>query len=199
MLAKSKDTIETATMVNDSFIVTYLHDAWHKILIKPVEGKARELKLPGIGSAGGFYGKQHDRETFYSWTSFNTPARIYHLDPETGKSTLFKRPAVKFNPDDYVTRQVFYNSKDGTRVPMFITHKKGLKLDGNNPTLLYGYGGFNRCTAGGPGRPGAHPHPHRDPGRSRCGHTDEQAHRRSGGQARLPALLPEITGIFHEH
>ncbi|WP_305800431.1 prolyl oligopeptidase family serine peptidase [Thiolapillus sp.] len=143
MLAESKDTIETATMVNDSFIVTYLHDAWHRILIKPVKGEARELKLPGIGSAGGFYGKQHDRETFYSWTSFNTPARIYHLDLETGKSTLFKRPSVKFNSDDYVTRQVFYNSKDGTRVPMFITHKKGLKLDGNNPTLLYGYGGFN--------------------------------------------------------
>jgi prolyl oligopeptidase len=142
-LAESEDTIETASMVNDSFIVSYLHDAWHRILIQPIGGKAYELKLPGIGSAGGFYGKQKATETFYSWTSFNTPARIYHLDLRTGKSTLFKEPKVKFNPNDYVTRQVFYNSKDGTRIPMFITHKKGLVLDGSNPTLLYGYGGFN--------------------------------------------------------
>ncbi|WP_456406208.1 prolyl oligopeptidase family serine peptidase [Thiolapillus sp.] len=143
MLAQSEDTIETASMVNDSFIVSYLHDAWHKILIQPLNGKAWELELPGIGSAGGFYGKQKATETFYSWTSFNTPARIYHLDLKTGKSTLFKQPEVKFNPEDYVTRQVFYVSKDGTRVPMFITHRRGLQRNGRNPTLLYGYGGFN--------------------------------------------------------
>lgn len=143
MLAESQDTIETASMVNNSFIVSYLHDAWHKIIIQPVGGKAHELKLPGIGSAGGFQGKQNDTETFYSWTSFNAPARIYHLDLSTGKSTLFKQPEVKFNPENYVTRQIFYKSKDGTRVPMFITHKRNLKPDGRNPTLLYGYGGFN--------------------------------------------------------
>ncbi|WP_456446724.1 prolyl oligopeptidase family serine peptidase, partial [Thiolapillus sp.] len=105
--------------------------------------KAWELKLPGMGSAGGFYGKRTDKETFYSWTSFNTPARIYHLDMSTGHSSLFKAPRLKFDPNDYVTRQVFYKSKDGTRIPMFISHRKDLKPDGKTPTLLYGYGGFN--------------------------------------------------------
>ncbi|HZT82852.1 MAG TPA: prolyl oligopeptidase family serine peptidase, partial [Gemmataceae bacterium] len=84
-----------------------------------------------------------DEETFYTVSSFATPPSIYRLDLKTGKSTLFRRSEVKFNPDDYEVKQVFYKSKDGTRVPMFITHKKGLKLDGSNPTLLYGYGGFN--------------------------------------------------------
>ncbi len=141
--AESKDTIETVSMVNNSFIISYLHDAWHKIMVQPLQGKSWELQLPGIGSAGGFSGEQDATETFYSWTSFNTPARIYHLDLKTRKSSLFKQPEVKFNPDDYVTRQVFYHSKDGTRIPMFITHKRGLNMDGSNPTLLYGYGGFN--------------------------------------------------------
>ncbi len=143
MLAESKDAIETASMVNNSFIISYLHHARHKILIKPLTGKAHELELPGIGSAGGFYGEQDATETFFSWTSFNTPTRIYHLDLVSGKTTLFKKPKVKFNPEDYVTRQVFYDSKDGTRIPMFITHHRNLKRNGGNPTLLYGYGGFN--------------------------------------------------------
>ncbi len=143
VVPQGPDTIESASMINDSFILSYLHDAWHKVIIQPLEGKARELALPGMGSAGGFYGKRTDKETFYSWTSFNTPNRIYHLDLETGKSHLFKAPKLGFNPDDYVTRQVFYKSKDGTRVPMFISHRKDLKPDGNTPTLLYGYGGFN--------------------------------------------------------
>ncbi len=143
MLAESKDAIETASMVNNSFIISYLHHARHKILIKPLAGKAVELELPGIGSAGGFYGEQDATETFFSWTSFNTPARIYHLDLLSGKTTLFKKPKVKFDPGDYVTRQVFYNSKDGTRIPMFITHHRNLKRNADNPTLLYGYGGFN--------------------------------------------------------
>ncbi|WP_457674294.1 prolyl oligopeptidase family serine peptidase [Thiolapillus sp.] len=143
VVPQGPDTIESASMINDSFILSYLHDAWHKVIIQPLEGKARELALPGMGSAGGFYGKRTDKETFYSWTSFNTPNRIYHLDLETGKSRLFKAPKLGFNPDDYVTRQVFYKSKDGTRVPMFISHRKDLKPDANTPTLLYGYGGFN--------------------------------------------------------
>ncbi len=143
MLAEAEDTIETGSMVNNSFIISYLHHARHKILIKPLTGKARELELPGIGSAGGFYGKQNATETFFSWTSFNTPARIYHLDLVRGKTTLFKEPKVRFNPGDYVTRQVFYSSKDGTRIPMFVTHHRNLKRNGSNPTLLYGYGGFN--------------------------------------------------------
>ncbi|WP_456380039.1 prolyl oligopeptidase family serine peptidase [Thiolapillus sp.] len=143
LLAESEDAIETASMINNSFIISYLHHARHKILIKPLSGKAWELELPGIGSAGGFYGEQNATETFFSWTSFNTPARIYHLDLDSGKTTLFKKPKIKFNPEDYVTRQVFYSSKDGTRIPMFITHHRSLKRNGGNPTLLYGYGGFN--------------------------------------------------------
>ncbi|HYX42132.1 MAG TPA: prolyl oligopeptidase family serine peptidase, partial [Pyrinomonadaceae bacterium] len=103
----------------------------------------RELQLPSIGAVGGFTGRQKDKETFYSFTSFTVPSTIYRLDLATGKSTIFRQPKVDFNPADYETKQVFYTSKDGTRVPMFITHKKGLKLDGQNPTLLYAYGGFD--------------------------------------------------------
>jgi prolyl oligopeptidase len=143
IVPQGPDTVETASMINDSFILSYLHDAWHKVVIHPLKGEPRELKLPGMGSAAGFSGKRTDKETFYSWTSFNTPNRIYHLNLETGESRLFKAPRLKFNPDDYVTRQVFYRSKDGTRIPMFISHRKDLKPDGKTPTLLYGYGGFN--------------------------------------------------------
>ncbi|NEP28413.1 prolyl oligopeptidase family serine peptidase, partial [Moorena sp. SIO3I6] len=100
-------------------------------------------ELPGIGSAGGFNGLRYDTETFYTYTSFTTPATIYRYDMVSGESTIFRQPQVDFNPDDYETKQVFYPSKDGTQVPMFITHKKGLQLDSNNPTYLYGYGGFN--------------------------------------------------------
>ena len=103
----------------------------------------RTVDLPGIGTAAGFHGKQADTETFYSFSSFATPPRIYRYDMATGKSKLFRRAEVKFNPDDYEVEQVFYTSKDGTRIPMFLAHKKGIKLDGSNPTLLYGYGGFN--------------------------------------------------------
>ncbi|HKU77235.1 MAG TPA: prolyl oligopeptidase family serine peptidase, partial [Pyrinomonadaceae bacterium] len=102
-----------------------------------------EVALPGIGSAEGFGGKPSDKETFYSFTGFTTPTTIYRYDMTTGKSTIFRQPKVDFNSADYETKQVFYTSKDGTKVPMFITHKKGLKLDGNNPTYLYGYGGFS--------------------------------------------------------
>ncbi|WP_456416167.1 prolyl oligopeptidase family serine peptidase [Thiolapillus sp.] len=143
IVAESEDAIETASMVNNSFIIRYLHHARHKVLIKPLAGKAYALELPGIGSAGGFYGEQNATETFFSWTSFNTPARIYHLDLVNGKTTLFKEPKIRFNPEDYVTRQVFYSSRDGTRIPMFLTHHRNLERNGKNPTLLYGYGGFN--------------------------------------------------------
>jgi prolyl oligopeptidase len=102
-----------------------------------------EVAFPGIGSADGFGGKTTDKETFYSFTGFTTPSTIYRYDMTTGKSTVFRQPKVDFNPADYETKQVFYASKDGTKVPMFLTYKKGLKLDGNNPTYLYGYGGFN--------------------------------------------------------
>ena len=96
-----------------------------------------------MGTARGFGGKPDDPETFYTYTGFTVPGMIFRYDVETGKSAVFRRPKVDFNADDFVTRQVFYRSKDGAKVPMFITHKKGITLDGRNPTLLYGYGGFN--------------------------------------------------------
>lgn len=103
----------------------------------------REVKLPSIGTAGGFSGKKEDTELYYTFTSFTYPATIFRFDIESGTSEMFWSPDIDFNPEDYVTEQVFYESKDGTRVPMFITHKKGLEMDGTNPTYLYGYGGFN--------------------------------------------------------
>jgi prolyl oligopeptidase len=102
------------------------------------------VQFPGLGTAGGFGGRRHHTETFYSFTSYNVPPTIYRYDMKTGESTIFREPKVDFKGDDYEVKQVFYESKDGTKVPMFITHKKGIQLDGNNPTLLYGYGGFNQ-------------------------------------------------------
>jgi prolyl oligopeptidase len=108
------------------------------------DGKLIErLALPAIGTAAGFGGKREDVETFFQFTNFTTPGTIYRLDMKTGKSSLYRQPKLKFDPALYETKQVFYTSKDGTKVPMFLSYKKGLKLDGTNPTLLYGYGGFN--------------------------------------------------------
>ena len=143
VVPEGKETLQATTVVNNKFVLNYLKDAYTQIRIHDTTGKfLSEVKFPGIGSAEGFGGKPGDKETFYSFTSFTTPATIYRYDMVTGKSTIFRQPKVDFNPADYETRQVFYTSKDGTKVPMFITHKKGLKLDGNNPTYLYGYGGF---------------------------------------------------------
>jgi prolyl oligopeptidase len=103
----------------------------------------RDVDLPGVGTASGFGGRITDTETYYTFTSFATPATIYKYDLIAGKSEVYRRPKVKFDPDQYEVKQVFYTSKDGTKIPLFLTYKKGLKLDGNNPTLLYGYGGFN--------------------------------------------------------
>ncbi len=138
------ETLEGVSVVNNQLIASYLKDAHRLVKIFDTHGKlVRELALPGIGNAAGFNGRQHDKETFYSYTSFTTPATIYRLDLTTGKSTVFRQPKVDFDPTSYETTQVFYPSKDGTRVPMFLTHKKGIKLDGQNPTYLYGYGGFD--------------------------------------------------------
>jgi prolyl oligopeptidase len=103
----------------------------------------RSVDLPGIGTAEGFGGKRRDKEAFYAFTSFISPPTIYRYDPRVGESSLFRRPKVDFDPTQYETNQVFYKSKDGTRIPMFLTYKKGLKLDGQNPTMLYAYGGFD--------------------------------------------------------
>ncbi len=143
IIPETEDTLRGIGVLNHQFVASYLKDAYTQIKIFNLDGSfVRDVELPGIGSAGGFSGKPHDTETFYSYTSFTTPRTIYHYNMVTGESSLYRQPEVDFNPDDYETQQVFYQSKDGTRVPMFITHKKGLKLDGNNPTILYGYGGF---------------------------------------------------------
>jgi len=144
IIPQSAETLESVGILNNQFVADYLQDAHSQIKIFDLKGTfIREVELPGLGSAGGFGGKRYDTETFYIFTSFNTPGTIYRYDMVTGKSTVFRQPEVDFNPDDYETKQVFYHSKDGTKVPMFITHKKGIKLDGTNPTYLYAYGGFN--------------------------------------------------------
>lgn len=144
LVPETKETLQGVTVVDHKFIANYLKDAYTQVKIFDTTGKfIREVEFPSIGSADGFGGEPDDRETFYSFTSFTTPATIYRYDMETGKSTVFRQPKVDFIPANFETKQVFYTSKDGTKVPMFITYKKGLKLDGNNPTYLYGYGGFN--------------------------------------------------------
>lgn len=144
IIPQADEVLEGAGVLNNQFVADYLKDARSQIKIFNLDGSfVREVELPGIGSAGGFGGKRYDTETFYSFTGYTTPATIYRYDMVTGESTLFRQPDVDFNPAGYETKQVFYSSKDGTRVPMFITHKKGIQLDGNNPTYLYGYGGFN--------------------------------------------------------
>ncbi|HZI61518.1 MAG TPA: prolyl oligopeptidase family serine peptidase [Pyrinomonadaceae bacterium] len=144
VVPESKDALQSVSLVNNKFILNYLKDAYTQVRIHDTVGKMlSEVTFPGIGSAGGFGGKAKDKETFYYFTGFTTPTTIYRYDMTSGKSTIFREPKVEFNPADYETKQVFYSSKDGTKVPMFITYKKGLKLDGNNPTYLYGYGGFN--------------------------------------------------------
>ncbi|WP_175586829.1 prolyl oligopeptidase family serine peptidase [Nostoc sp. UIC 10630] len=150
IIPQSAETLESVGILNNQFVADYLKDAHSQIKIFDLKGGfIRDVELPGLGSAGGFGGKRHDTETFYSYTSFTTPGTIYRYDMITGKSTVFRQPEVDFNPNDYETKQVFYQSKDGTRVPMFITHKKGIKLDGNNPTYLYAYGGFNNSMTPG--------------------------------------------------
>ena len=126
------------------FFTEYMVDAISKVLQYDMDGTfIREVKLPGVGNAGGFGGKREDTTCYYSFTNYKTPASIYKYNMERGTSELYWSPAIDFNPDDYKSTQVFYTSKDGTKIPMIITHKKGLEYNGKNPTILYGYGGFN--------------------------------------------------------
>lgn len=126
------------------FFAEYMIDALSKVYQYNYDGTlVREIALPGLGSVGGFGGKSSDQTLYYSFTNYNTPSSSYTYNPQTGASEVYWSPDIAFNADDYVSEQVFYTSKDGTRVPMMITYKKGLKKDGNNPTILYGYGGFN--------------------------------------------------------
>ena len=126
------------------FFTEYMVDAVSQVMQYDYDGKlVREIELPGVGSAGGFGAKKEEDELYYSFTNYVTPGSIYKYDIEKGTSELYNKPAIDFNPVDYESKQVFYKSKDGTKIPMIITHKKGLKLNGKNPTILYGYGGFN--------------------------------------------------------
>ncbi|MGI9530802.1 prolyl oligopeptidase family serine peptidase [Lutimonas sp.] len=126
------------------FFTEYMVDAISKVFQYDVKGtKIREIKLPGIGSSSGFSGKMKDKKLYYSFTNYVSPPSIYEFNPSDGTSKLFKKPKVGFDSNAYESKQVFYTSKDGTKVPMIITFKKGTVLDGNNPTILYGYGGFN--------------------------------------------------------
>ena len=144
VVPETAETLGGVSFINNQFVANYLKDASTEIKVYDVNGKfVRNIDLPGIGIAGGFGGKREDTETFYTYSSFNSAPTIYRYDLKTGKSEIFRQAKVKFTPNDYEVKRIFFTSKDGTRVPMFITHKKGLKLDGTNPTLLYSYGGFN--------------------------------------------------------
>ncbi len=145
VIPESKDTLGGVSLINnDNFVLNYLQDAHTVIKIYDTKGKfIRDVQLPGIGTAGGFGGKRSYSEAFYTFSSYNAPPTIYRYDMKTGKSTLFRKSDVKFDPTQFEVKEVFYPSKDGTKIPMFLTYKKGIKLDGTNPTLLYGYGGFN--------------------------------------------------------
>jgi len=144
VIPEKQELLQNVNVVGGKLICTYLKDASSHIYQYDRKGTMEhEVALPMIGTVTGFDGEKNDTSVFYSLTSFTTPYMIYQYSLKTGKSTLFKKPDVKFNPDDYVTKQVFYNSKDGTKIPMFIVYKKGMKQNGKNPTLLYGYGGFN--------------------------------------------------------
>ncbi len=126
------------------FFTEYMVDAISKVMQYDYDGKLiRDIKLPGVGNVNGFGGKKEDKIDYYSFTNYNTPPSIYKLNIETGESELYWKPSIEFNSDNYESNQVFYKSKDGTKVPMIITHKKGIELNGKNPTILYGYGGFN--------------------------------------------------------
>jgi len=143
MIPESEDVLQSLNILDDRFVAEYLKDARSQVKIFNLDGSlVREVEFPRIGSVGGFGGKREDTETFYSFSSFTTPTTIYRYDMTTGESTVFRQPTVDFNPEEYQVEQIFYTSRDGTRVPMFVTYKKGLDRDGNNPTVLYGYGGF---------------------------------------------------------
>jgi prolyl oligopeptidase len=144
VIPQAKDVLSQASIIGGRVIGEYMQDAWSLVHIYATDGEQLgSVDLPGIGSASGFGGKANDPETFFRYESFDTPDTVNRLDVVTGEVEVFKRAEVDFDSDDYVVEQVFYESKDGTRVPMFISHHKDVKPDGSRPTMLYGYGGFN--------------------------------------------------------
>lgn len=144
LIPERPEPLESASYGGGRIFARYLKDVASRIAVFDTKGNALgEVQLPGPGSATGFHGHAGDPYVFYSYTSYNYPTTIYRYDIATGKSSVFKKPAIAFVPDNYVTTQQFYQSKDGTHVPIFIVHKRGLEMNGDNPTLLYAYGGFN--------------------------------------------------------
>lgn len=144
IIPEKKNVLQGASLVGDMLFARYIQDASSKAFFYKTDGTLiREFKLPGIGTLAGFNGEKGKNIAFYGFTSFTFPSSVYKYDIEADKSELMHTSDVDFNPEDYTTEQIFYESKDGTKVPMFVVHKKGIELDGNNPTLLYGYGGFN--------------------------------------------------------
>ncbi|TVQ31975.1 MAG: S9 family peptidase [Phycisphaeraceae bacterium] len=144
VIPEERATLRGVNVVGERFLASYLADAHTRVKVFGLDGRfQREVDLPGIGSAGGFGGQRSDEETFYTFSGFTTPPTVYRYDIHSGTSEFLRAPDVDFDPDRYITRQVFYRSADGTRIPMFITHLRGLRMTGDNPTLLFGYGGFN--------------------------------------------------------
>jgi prolyl oligopeptidase len=144
IVPEAKATIEQASLIGGRLIVTYIEDAKSVVRLFDKSGQAQgQIDLPGIGSVSGFSGRADDKETYYRFSSFALPPTLYRYDVASGHSTLFKQPQVPFDPADYVVTQLFYPSKDGTRIPMFLAHRKDIDVSKPHPTLLYGYGGFN--------------------------------------------------------
>ena len=144
IIPESKETLRSVSHIGGLFIANYLKDARTEIRRFKIDGSSLPpVKLPGLGTATGFGGKSNQNETFYYFTSFTSPGAVYRYDVTSNVSTLLKAPKTQFDRDNYESRQIFATSRDGTKIPMFIVYKKNLKLDGNNPTLLYDYGGFN--------------------------------------------------------
>jgi prolyl oligopeptidase len=144
IIPEDEATLQGVSRVCDRLLASYLDDARSRVRVHDLDGAPLgDVALPGIGSAGGFEGRRGDPETFYAFSAYTEPTTIYRYDVEAGESTVFRKPTVDFDGSHYETRQVFYRSRDGTKVPMFIVHRKGIELDGSHPTYLYGYGGFN--------------------------------------------------------
>ncbi|MBN8689008.1 MAG: S9 family peptidase [Chitinophagales bacterium] len=144
LIPEKEENMSSVVSAGNKLFVTYMKDVTSRVYVYDLQGNPeREVKLPGLGTASGFGGERNDKFVFYTFTSVTFPPTIYKYDIASGETTLFRQPDVKFNPEDFVTEQVFYPSKDGTKVPMFVVYKKGMERHGKNPTILYGYGGFN--------------------------------------------------------
>ena len=144
IIPQGEDVLEGVQIIHDVFVAHYMHDAHSRLRLFALDGRLlKDVALPTLGAVASISGERKDDAMFYAFTSFLYPTTIFRYDFTEGRSSVFKAPAIDFDPSGYETKQVFYTSKDGTRVPMFITHKQGIKLDGSNPTYLYGYGGFD--------------------------------------------------------